>query len=220
MVALLPRSLRRAPLTWWLCTAIVSTAAALLVFQMFSQAQASASRLGSLVSVQVATRDISPGEAISADDFATQDRPKAMLPDSKPVDPTGQVATSTIFKNEPLVEAKVSGSSLNPSVALLESDERGVAIPIGAATPNLRVGDYVDVFATHSPSATSRDDRDTPESSSAEPATTQRGSITTARVVGINEKSATLAVKAAHAATAANLAASGNAVITLTNPHR
>jgi Flp pilus assembly protein CpaB len=104
------------------------------------------------VDVVVATRDLSPGAALTADDVRVQALPAAAVPDGSVADPATLVGTAVagaVRRGEPLTDVRLVGAGLLGAAAGL------VAAPVRLAEDDVsalvRAGDVVDVVAASAP---------------------------------------------------------------------
>lgn len=95
--------------------------------------------------VAVATRDLAAGTVIGIDDVTVAPRPRTMVPDDATTDAVGRVVSSPIAPGEVVLERRLAGST--GPLALLDPGAVAFAVPVDTATPPVRTGDRVDVFA-------------------------------------------------------------------------
>jgi Flp pilus assembly protein CpaB len=108
---------------------------------------------GATRAVAVATRDLAPGDVLSAGATEVRRLPAAVVPSgalSSP--PTGAVVRQPVVAGEPLVPARLAPDGLVGTAALVPEGFRAVAVPLGPpGVPPLAVGDEVDVLAVLPP---------------------------------------------------------------------
>lgn len=143
----LPRPRRLAVL--WLGAGVVT---AWFVADVAGDAEAARDRWGATTTVWVTTREVGPGRALGDGDVELADAPRALVPrDAVADDPRGRVVRSRLSAGEILVAHRLSGPGASGLAAVLDVDERAVAIPsVGFDLP-VAVGDHVDVLATFDP---------------------------------------------------------------------
>lgn len=142
-----PRRLRHLPFGWWASTVILATSAALLTGLAIERADAAADRLGGLTLVPVAATDLAAGSLLGASDVKFIDWPRSLLPSSPPAPvPIGSRLTTPVFEGEPIVVGKVAPAGHSAVAALLGPNDRAIDIPVRDVTPNVEVGDNVELI--------------------------------------------------------------------------
>ena len=131
--------------------------------------------------VAVAVRDIAAGIPITADDVRTEHRPVDQLPvDALTEVPAGRVPVVSVVAGEALLDRRLAPGGVGPVAALVPPDAAGVALPAGSGPVGVVVGDRLDLFVVV-PGST--------------------GVVSTAApVIGVDERTVTVAVPAASAA--------------------
>ena len=147
--SIVPRRFRHVPLVWWLAACVLAAVTGIATTSSVAKAQASAARYDDMVTVFIATRPLDAGTEMTADDVREEQRPSAFLPASPLLtDPIGRTVAQAVDEGEALTEAKVGTQGFGKAIALLQTGEQGVAIPTSATTPDVELGDPVDVLAT------------------------------------------------------------------------
>jgi Flp pilus assembly protein CpaB len=111
------------------------------------QAEHARDRWGEGVPVLIATRDLAPGDQLSADATRVVERPEPLVPADAlaALDDRVRVA-APIYADEVVVPARLVPGSLSSTAARLRTGTRAVAVPLDPATsPPLQEGDRVDV---------------------------------------------------------------------------
>lgn len=144
MLESLRRPLRRRRVRWAVVAAVAALAA-LATTSIVGAASRERARWGASTPVAVATRDLAPGAVIGLGDVIVASRPQAMVPDDAMTDVVGRVATAPIAPGEVVLERRLAGGT--GPLALLDPGAMAFAVPVDTATPPLRPGDRVDVFA-------------------------------------------------------------------------
>ncbi len=144
---------RRAALVYWSAAVTLALVTGLFVAGVVGDAEARAARFGVLRRVPVAGRDLAAGALLRAGDIRVVAVPAALLPEG-PVAraPAGRTVIVPLTAGEVILASKVAPSGLHGVAALLHSGERALAVPNGAGTPPLSIGDRVDVLSTASDS--------------------------------------------------------------------
>ena len=180
------RRLTRSASVFWVSVAVVASLTGLTAARLVGQAEAAASRYGTLRPVVVATRPVAMGTVLRPADVAVSALPASFLPDrhvAAATEAVGRTAVVALFPGVPLVRDHLAPDGLRGVAALLPPGTRAVAVPGGGASAPVRIGDVVDVLATFDPSASA--------TYSAEPTFAV---ATAALVVDAGEESATVAV--------------------------
>jgi Flp pilus assembly protein CpaB len=189
-----------------------------------ARARAEAAAFGHLRSVPVVTRDLDAGAEIGPGDVVSRRLPVALLPKgSVATAPRGRVVVVPMTTGEVVLESKVAPTGLKGVAALLPEGTRALAVPVGAGTPPLAVGNHVDLLAAFSP-----DQAASSSSPSAAPAdgAADAGSSSSndpsfpvaedAVVVAVGHESVTVAVDQDAAPAVAYAIAAGTVLIALT----
>lgn len=143
------RRLRRYPVAWWALVIFMAATVGYAVTSSLERASAAAAQFEGMTSVAVFERPLSPGSVIKSDDVRTESRPQAFLPKEAIVlDPVGRVVAFPVSAGEVVHERNAGAAGLSPTAALLQPNERAIAIDIQRSQPSLRIGDLVDVIAT------------------------------------------------------------------------
>lgn len=146
------RRLRRSPQLFWVAAAGLALTSGMVVTRMVGAVEDRARELGGLVEVPVAAGELEVGAVLDGSDVVWERLPAALLPDSVPLEEIdGQVVSVPVVAGEVVTEAKVGGTGLSATAALIPSGRRALAVPIGAGLPPLERGDRVDVLATFEP---------------------------------------------------------------------
>lgn len=149
-----------------------------------------------------AAEELEPGITIAPEDLVWVDAPEELLPDETVTeDPTGRVVRSVIGRGEILVERHLGGSATDGPAAMLDFDQRGVAVPLSGVDLALGAGDRVDVLATLPPGGGAGDP-----------------TLVVARavpVIAVDENTVTLAVDAGDATTITNAVITATVTLTL-----
>lgn len=180
------RRLTRSASVFWVSVAALASLTGLTAARLVGQAEAAASRYGTLRPVVVATRPVAMGTVLRPADVAVRDLPASFLPDrhvAAATEAVGRTVVVALFPGVPLVRDHLAPDGLRGVAALLPPGTRAVAVPGGGASAPVRTGDVVDVLATFDPSAAA--------APSAEPTFAV---ATAALVVDAGEDSATVAV--------------------------
>ena len=179
----------------WFVVSAIAAIAAIWTMQRLSEADRAVSGWGSTRTVLVATTDLEPGDVLDGATIERADRPQTLLPDdaidAHVDDVIGRTVTASISRGEILVRRRLADAGDSGSIALLGADDVAFAVPLDHSTPELRVGDHVDVFAPGPPAA-------------AKPASTGATRIAHgAVVVSIDDHSVMIGVDSAQAAAVA-----------------
>ncbi len=134
-------------------TTLLATAAALATF-VFVQSVTTATdrartRWGDATEALVATADLPPGHRVGPDDLTRVEVPRTLVPaGAVGADPTGRTIRTKVTAGEILLEHRLSGPGADGLAALLDTGQRGMAVPRSGADLALAPGDQVDVLAT------------------------------------------------------------------------
>lgn len=200
------RRARRAAAAWWTVAAVAAALAGSHAFDAARAAADARSAWGESIEVAVAARDLAVGDVVSALDVTLAPRPRAVVPAGALEEvPVHRVVVSPVAAGEVLLAARVAPDGLTGIAALVPVGHRAVAVPVdgslGAASPEVRVGDRVDVLATF--------DVVDPSGS---PAGVVAGAVT---VVAVDETTVTLAVPRDDAPRVAFAAARGTVALAI-----
>ncbi len=209
--------LRRLPRrgTIWIATVVLALVVGLFVWSSLDRADAVRSAYGEQRSVLVAITDITPGTVIDESNTDTRDWPIGLLPEGAATSGSGRTATERVGKGEVLVDRRLSGGDGFGPEALIPAGGRALAVPRGPASPDVSVGDRIDVFA---PLDVSR------ASASTAPATDPRFAARrvakSARVIAVGQDAITIAVGAFEAPYVAQAALDASVALVLVAPGR
>ncbi len=130
---------------------------------------------GPTTSVLVLTRDVSAGTPLVADDVRLVDRTISDVPpDALTEMAPGRVALVDLAEGEAVLDRRLAPGGIGPVAALLPPGASGVTLPTGGLPVGLVVGDRLDLFAVVPGSTTTL--------------------ATAVPVIGIDERSVTVAV--------------------------
>lgn len=170
---------RRSAVLFWIASGGLAVVTALAVQGAVGRAETTAARYGNLRSVAVARRAAEIGTVLRAGDVELRNIPVAFVPAGEvEQSPVGRIVVVPLSPGEVILAAKLAPAGLRGVVALLHDDERAVAVPVGPGTPQLAVGDRVDVLAA-------------PHESDAGAVVVARAT----RVVAADDKAVTIAVR-------------------------
>lgn len=133
--------------TRWALTCAVAVFAVVWSATTIRSAEDAAAVWGQRRVVAVARVDLEPGRIITDADIEFTERPVAVLPEGVADTPIGRTVRRPIARNETILEVRLAASGTDGPASLLANDEIGFAIPIDEATPRVRVGDHVTLFA-------------------------------------------------------------------------
>jgi Flp pilus assembly protein CpaB len=151
--------------------------------------------------VPVARRSIRAGAVLRTSDIEFRDMPRAFLPSGTvAARSVGRTVVVPISAGEVLLASKLAPDGLHGVAALLRDGERALAVPVGAGTPPLELGDQVDVLAT------APDGADTVVAAHG------------ARVVGLDDRAVTVAIDAVDAPGVAAALAAATVTLALAAP--
>jgi Flp pilus assembly protein CpaB len=135
---------------------------------------------GPTTPVAVLTRDVVAGVVVGSDDVRIVHRPVADVPsDALTEAPSGRVALVGLVAGEVLLDRRLSPGGIGPIAALLPPNASGVTLPAASLPAGVAVGDRLDLLVVV-------------------PGTTTTISEA-APIIGIDERSVTVAVPAAGA---------------------
>ena len=193
--------LRGLGITYWSGALALALVTGAFVTSVVRDAEAQAARYGSLRRVPVARHALAPGAVVRAGDITARMVPLAFLPRSPiATAPVGKTVVVPIAAGEVVLATKLAPDGLRGVAALLRPGERAVAVPIGPGTPPLSIGDQVDLLATE------RDEASTV-------VVAHR-----ARIVGVDERAVTVAVRATDAPAVATALAATAITLALAAP--
>lgn len=145
------RRMTRSPVAYWSAVAVLAAVTGLFVARLVDEAQAQRARYGAARRVAVVTRPLDVGHRLIAADVAVHVVPRAFVPVGAfdaPDAVVGRTVVVRLFPGEAVLESHLAPAGLRGLAAHLAPGRRAVAVPAGAATPVVRVGDQVDVLAT------------------------------------------------------------------------
>ena len=193
---------RHRPAVRWTVLAVIALLAIVRSESIVTGAHRARAAWGRVEPVLVAARDIAPGTVIGPDDVRSVARPADAVPSDATADVVGRTATSELAAGEVMLDRRLSRGGTGPT-ALLGSDDVAFAVPVDAATPSLRIGDRVDVFA--------------PVDSASRSAVGATRVAHRAVVAAIGDRSVTIAVDAGAAAVVARSLLGASVVLALVN---
>jgi len=142
---------RRHPLLSGAAAVALTVVTAITLVQAFARADAARRAWGTTEPVLVARRHLSTGDEIEAADVAVRAWPVGLLPDGAvtgTVDAVvGRTVVARIEPGEVVVTSRLAPDGLHGVAALVPLGWRAIAIPTGAGTVALAVGDRVDLVA-------------------------------------------------------------------------
>lgn len=142
-------ALRRRPVIYWACSALVATACAVTVGSLTARAEQAAARYGGLRSVAVVQRPLDVGDEVDDDDVRIERVPRAFVPDGAVSDvPEGRTVLAPLYPGEVVVADRLAPDGLRGVAALLPEGSVALGVPSGPAAVDLAIGDVVDVLAT------------------------------------------------------------------------
>jgi Flp pilus assembly protein CpaB len=151
----LVRRLRRTAAAWWIVAAAAAGLAGERALDAGRAAAEARAGWGESVVVAVAVHDLELGDVVASGDVdvIVEPRPRATVPAGALADvPVGRVIVAPVLAGEVLVDRRVAPDGLTGTAALVPAGHRAVAVPIdaglGAVSPEVGVGDRVDVLAT------------------------------------------------------------------------
>ena len=148
----LPRRVRvvlaTRPLAYWSLTALVAAGLGATLYGVAASAAATRAQFGTLVPAVVASRAITPGEALDAGNTEVRSLPAALVASGTLTSlPAGAVASAAIASGEPISPLRVGRGGDGPVAALLPEGTLGISVPVDEGGLPLRTGDRVDVVA-------------------------------------------------------------------------
>jgi Flp pilus assembly protein CpaB len=194
----------------WAATVVLAVLAGALAAATVDRAEQARAAYGVARRVPVATTDLGVGEAVGEADVEWADLPVALIPEGAADDPVGRIVVEPLVRGEVVLDRRLSTGGTGPG-ALLAPGDRALAVPLGAGSPSLSVGDRVDLFA--------------PSTSSADLADVARGRLTAADrvakgslVISVDDTAATIGVGSTEAAGVAGALLDGTLVLALVAP--
>lgn len=182
----------------WIRRVVLAAIAAALVIGALHRAEAERRAWGEVDRAPVATRTIGPGEILGENNLSWRELPRMAIPVEVARTVEGRTAQQTITPGEVIVETRLASSSATGPDALVPGDGRIIAIPVDDTRPELSIGDRVDVYtlrlAGGAGSAALRVARD-------------------AVVLGLGERSATVAVTAIESPSVAGAVLDGTVLL-------
>lgn len=155
-----------------------------------------AGEVGPTTVVLVVERDIGAGTAVTTEDVRLVDRPVADLPpDALTEVSPGRVALVDLAAGEAVLDRRLSPGGIGPVAALLPPGASGVALPAAGLPDGVVIGDRLDLFVIV-PGSTSTLATEVP-------------------VIGLDERSVTVAVPTAGAASVVEATTLGQLVAVL-----
>ena len=208
--------LRRSPLPFWVLAVALALCTGLTVSRLVGEASARAERLGGLVDVVVAARQVDAGKRLRPADVTVRRLPADALPDGPLTasDPsvTGKVTLVPLVRGEVLLASKLAPDGLRGVAALVPPDHRALAVPVDQGGLSFRLGNRVDVLATFDVAA---DPAAGDAGAAAAPAPTFPVAVA-ALVVDVGDESVTVAVTGDEAPRVAFALARGTVTLALT----
>jgi Flp pilus assembly protein CpaB len=142
-------ALRRSPRLIWACIIACAIICGFTVQHTVKAADLKEKRFGTLVNAYVATRNISPGHMFEGRDINKRTFPKAVLTDNVVTEsPIHHASLISLSKGEIILRSHISPYGLQGAAALLPPEHRAIAVPVNAGTPEVHVGDNVDVIVS------------------------------------------------------------------------
>ena len=142
-------ALRRRPIIYWACSAVVATACAVTVGGLTARAERAAARYGGLQAVAVVVQPLSIGDEVDDDDVRIERVPRAFVPDGALTSaPVGRTVLAPLYPGETMVAERLAPDGLRGVAALLPEGSVALGVPSGPAALELAIGDVVDVLAT------------------------------------------------------------------------
>lgn len=146
----LTRRMARHPLAWWALVVCAALTVGLTSQNLLTEAAQARDGWGEQTTVLVVQSELERGESVAAS-VAPVVVPMFLSPRDVIIDvPRGAVAAATLTPGEILVQRHL-GSLDSAPPGELPVDAVGVSIPRSPSTPDLSVGDRVDVLATFDP---------------------------------------------------------------------
>lgn len=169
------------------------------VVQRVQDADRARLRWGTTTELLVARRDLPPGWAIGPDDLRRVEWPTALVP-SGALDevPAGARLRAPVAHGEALVAHRIDGSERGEWAALLTPGQVAIQLPLPAPLPGAAAGDLVDVLAP-----------DTAMSPDLTTGVAAERVATGARLLHVDDRHATVAVRSDEAVDTAGAALGG-----------
>ena len=201
-----PRRRRaRRPVPYWVLAGALAAVTGVVVAGLVERAASAAARYGDPRPTVVVRSPLPAGHVVEPGDVEVQPRPASFVPGGAlRAPPVGRVLTAAVVEGEVLVADRVAPDGLGRVAALLPPGTRGVGVPRSPGTPDLEVGDVVDVIAAFDPAAAAGED---------EPAFAVASSAT---VVDVGDDAVTVAVAGDEAARVAFALGQGLVTLALT----
>jgi len=165
---------------------------------------------GEVRTVAVARSDVEPGRVLGPDDVRWAPWPVALVPADAASDPEGRVVAEPLAAGEVVLERRL-GAGDGPT-GLLEPGRRAVAVPLDAAPAGLAAGDRVDAYAPTVAASSTELTALVRDRAGA------RRVASSALVVAVDERAATLAVSSGEAAAVAQSVLDGAVVLAVVAP--
>lgn len=147
-------ALRRQPLVFWFLAILAALSTYVFVDASLEAAAEGADSYGNLVPIAVATVDLQPGHVVASSDVEVVSLPSRLVPHSAVGEaPHGRSVRHPIVAGEAVVSGRLAPDGAVGIAAMLDPDERAVAIPLPQHRVSLQVGQLVDVLATVDPDA-------------------------------------------------------------------
>lgn len=102
---------------------------------------------GHRVEVWVARSDLPVGHVLTNDDIDRRELPAALIPAGLAPDPATRTVIEPIVTGEPILDRRLSGSTVAGIDALIGSGSRAITIERDPTTPPVEPGDRVDLYA-------------------------------------------------------------------------
>lgn len=141
--------LRRRPVLYWALAAFAAGLTALVVVSQLSALAGERARLGTMISVPIATSALPVGSVIGPDDVSHELRPKAFVPTGEVASVVeGRTVAAAIAGGEIIVQQRLAGGEERNLTALAPPGHRVLAVPTGDAALALLAGDRVELIRT------------------------------------------------------------------------
>jgi Flp pilus assembly protein CpaB len=185
---LIPRRIRHHPLTRIGAVVVVVLLLGPVLERAVVTSVDTRRKWGEQRTVTVARHRIAIGSVVEADAVATESWPVALVPQGAvEQSPVGRTVVGTIEAGEAVLGLRLAPEGLSGIAALLPPGSRALAVPTGPSVVALRIGDHVDLIAGFDVAGATGDNA---------PALTVAQN---AVVVSVDDKSVTVAVRAADA---------------------
>lgn len=146
------RRLLRSPLAFCLLAVGLTAATGAVMNGLSASARAQAATFGHLRAVPVARRALAIGNEVGPGDVTMRRLPAALIPHGPVASRlVGRVVLVPVAPGEVVLQAKLAPWGRRGVAALLPDGTRALAIPLGAGTPPISVGNHVDLLAAFSP---------------------------------------------------------------------